>query len=130
MDRNLCGFSVGLGVVVLVNFCMFVIGIEMNGFIVCFLYVNGVVGIKFIVGLVSRVGIILIFEIQDIVGFMVRIVKDVVICLGVLIGIDQRDGKIIVSEGNVFIDYIFFLKKDGFKGKKIGLYIWVLGFYY
>lgn len=72
---------------------------EINGFIVCFFFVNGIVGIKFIVGLLSCDGIIFIFFMQDMFGLMVCIVIDVVIVLGVMIGVDKVDVKIIVSEG-------------------------------
>ena len=61
---------------------------------------------------------------------MARTVKDAVICLGALTGIDQRDGKTTASEGNALTDYTPFLKKDGLKGKKIGLYTRALGFHH
>lgn len=58
---NFCGFFFGLGVFVFVNLMVLVVGIEINGLIVCFLYVNGIVGIKLIVGLISCFGVIFIF---------------------------------------------------------------------
>lgn len=129
-DRNPCGSSAGSGAAVSANFCMLAIGTETNGSIVCPSHANGVVGIKPTVGLVSRAGIIPISETQDTAGPMARTVKDAVLCLGALTGIDQRDDKTAASEGNALTDYTPFLKKDGLKGKKIGLYTRALGFHH
>ncbi len=129
-DRNPCGSSAGSGAAVSANFCMLAIGTETNGSIVCPSHANGVVGIKPTVGLVSRAGIIPISETQDTAGPMARTVKDAAICLGALTGIDSKDDKTITSEGNSYSDYTTFLKKDGLKGKKIGLYTRALGFHH
>ena len=53
--------------------------------------VNGIVGIKPTVGLVSRSGIIPISHTQDTAGPMARTVTDAAILLGVLAGADPRD---------------------------------------
>ena len=55
---------------------------ETNGSIVCPCSVNGIVGIKPTVGLVSRQGIIPISETQDTAGPMTRTVADAVYMLG------------------------------------------------
>ena len=54
LDRNPCGSSSGSGAAVSANFAAAAIGTETNGSIVCPSTVNGVVGIKPTVGLVSR----------------------------------------------------------------------------
>ncbi|MEY4638557.1 MAG: hypothetical protein RLZZ446_1076, partial [Bacteroidota bacterium] len=56
LDRNPCGSSSGSGAAVSANFCAVAIGTETNGSIHCPSSVNGVVGIKPTVGLVSRSG--------------------------------------------------------------------------
>lgn len=68
LDRNPCGSSSGSGAAVSANFCAVAIGTETNGSIHCPSSVNGVVGIKPTVGLVSRSGIIPISKTQDTAG--------------------------------------------------------------
>jgi amidase len=121
LDRNPCGSSSGSGVAVTANLCMFAIGTETNGSIVCPSNNNGIVGIKPTVGLISRTGIIPISFTQDTPGPMGRTVEDVAIALGALTGIDSSDSKTFASQGKSFTDYTGFLKKEGMKGKRIGL---------
>jgi amidase len=128
LDRNPCGSSSGSGVAVSANLCTIAIGTETNGSIVCPSNNNGIVGIKPTVGLISRSGIIPISFTQDTPGPMGRTVEDVTIALGALVGIDSSDSKTITSENNYHSDYTKFLKKDGLKGKKIGLLKKSMGF--
>ena len=107
---------------------MIAIGTETNGSIVCPSNNNGIVGIKPTVGLISRSGIIPISFTQDTPGPMGRTVEDVAIALGALTGIDSSDSKTLHSEGNIYTDYSEFLKKDGVKGKRIGLLKKAMGF--
>lgn len=121
LDRNPCGSSSGSAVAVSANLCMVAIGTETNGSIVCPSNNNGIVGIKPTVGLLSRTGIIPISFTQDTPGPMARTVEDAAICLGVMTGIDPEDSKTSLSEGKYLTDYSGFLKKDGLKGKRIGV---------
>jgi amidase len=130
LDRNPCGSSSGSGVAVSANLCMIAIGTETNGSIVCPATANGIVGIKPTVGLISRSGIIPISFTQDTPGPMARSVKDAAICLGVMVGIDSLDSKTLLSKSNYHLDYTKFLKKDGLKEKRIGLYKKSLGEHY
>jgi len=127
-DRNPCGSSSGSGVAVSANFCMLAIGTETNGSIVCPSNNNGIVGLKPTVGLISRSGIIPISFTQDTPGPMGRTIEDVAICLGWLTGIDSSDSKTLASAGNSQTDYTPYLKKDGLKGKRIGLMKEAMGF--
>ena len=52
---------------------------------------------------------------------MGRTVEDVAIALGSLTGVDPGDSKTLASEGKSEKDYTVYLKKDGLKGKRIGL---------
>lgn len=128
LDRNPCGSSSGSGVAVSANLCMMAIGTETNGSIVCPSNNNGIVGIKPTVGLISRSGIIPISFTQDTPGPMGRTVEDAAIFLGALTGIDPIDSKTKFSEGKSQNDYTKFLKKDGVKGKRIGLQKESLGY--
>lgn len=121
LDRNPCGSSSGSGVAVSANLCMIAIGTETNGSIVCPSNNNGIVGIKPTVGLISRSGIIPISYSQDTPGPMGRTVSDIAITLGALTGIDTKDQKTIEAEGKYLTDYTPYLKKEGLKGKRIGL---------
>lgn len=122
IDRNPCGSSSGSGVSVSANLTMLAIGTETNGSIVCPSSANGIVGIKPTVGLLSRSGIIPISFTQDTPGPMARTVRDAAICLGTMVGVDEKDSKTDASVGKSYQDYTQFLKADGLKGKRIGLY--------
>jgi amidase len=128
LDRNPCGSSSGSGVAVSANLCIVAIGTETNGSIVCPSNNNGIVGIKPTVGLISRSGIVPISFTQDTPGPMGRTVEDVAITLGALTGNDSTDSKTFASQGKFFTDYTGFLKKDGLKGKRIGLFKKAMGF--
>ncbi|MCE2935974.1 MAG: amidase [Cyclobacteriaceae bacterium] len=121
LDRNPCGSSSGSGVAASANLCTIAIGTETNGSIVCPSNNNGLVGLKPTVGLVSRSGIIPISFTQDTAGPMGRTVTDVALCLGALVGVDSTDSKTLASYGQALSDYTPHLKKDGLKGKRIGL---------
>ncbi len=128
LDRNPCGSSSGSGAAVSANLTMIAIGTETNGSIVCPSNNNGVVGIKPTVGLISRSGIIPISFTQDTPGPMGRTVEDVAIALGTMTGVDSADSKTIASGGKYLTDYSKSLKKDGVRGKRIGLQKDAMGF--
>ena len=127
LSRNPCGSSSGSAVAVSANLTMLAIGTETNGSIVCPSHSNGIVGIKPTVGLISRSGIIPISFTQDTPGPMARTVRDAAIFLGILVGVDSTDEKTLESRGKFYSDYTEFLKEDGLKGKRIGLYKSPLG---
>jgi len=121
LDRNPSGSSAGSGSAVAANLCAVAIGTETDGSIVSPSSVNGLVGIKPTVGLLSRSGIIPISATQDTAGPMARTVKDAAIFLGVLTGIDPEDAVTKASRGKAQKDYTRFLNADGLKGKRIGV---------
>jgi amidase len=121
LDRNPCGSSSGSGSAVSANLCVVAIGTETNGSIACPSSTNGVVGIKPTVGLWSRSGIIPISATQDTAGPMTRTVKDAVLLLGALTGVDPDDKATSASEGKYKQDYTSHLRTDGLKGKRIGV---------
>ncbi len=121
LDHNPCGSSAGSGAAVAANLCVVAVGTETDGSVVCPASVNGIVGIKPTVGLLSRSGIIPISKTQDTAGPMARTVKDAAILLGVLAGIDQSDPITNESKGKSFSDYTPFLDLNALKGKRIGI---------
>lgn len=127
LSRNPCGSSSGSGVAVSANLTVIAIGTETNGSIVCPATSNGIVGIKPTVGLLSRSGIIPISFTQDTPGPMARTVKDAAICLGAMVGVDEKDSLTLASEGKYYTDYTRFLKAGALKGKRIGLWKEPLG---
>lgn len=128
LDRNACGSSSGSAVAVSANLCPLAIGTETNGSVVCPSSINGVVGIKPTVGLVSRSGIIPISHNQDTAGPMARTVRDAALLLGALTGIDPRDKATEASEGRLHADYTQFLDSDGLRGARIGVWRAAMGF--
>lgn len=121
LDHNPCGSSSGSGVAVAANLCVVAIGTETDGSITCPASVNGLVGIKPTVGLLSRSGIIPISSTQDTAGPLARTVKDAVILLGTLTGEDDEDAVTATSHGKTHPDYTKFLDAQGLKGKNIGI---------
>jgi amidase len=121
LDRNPCGSSSGSGAGASANFCAVALGTETDGSVVCPASVNGLVGIKPTVGLVSRSGIIPIAHSQDTAGPMARTVTDAAILLGVLGGIDPDDKVTAESQGKAQPDYTRFLDTKGLKGARLGV---------
>jgi amidase len=120
LDRTPCGSSSGSGAAIAANLAAVAIGTETDGSIVCPASINGIVGIKPTLGLVSRSGIIPIAHSQDTAGPMTRTVADAVAVLSAIVGMDANDS--ITSQSTKGAkDYSVFLKKDGLKGKKIGV---------
>jgi amidase len=91
LDRSPCGSSSGSGVAVAAGFAAAAVGTETDGSIVCPAAVNGVVGLKPTVGLVSRSGIVPISASQDTAGPMARTVADAAVLLAAMVGADPRD---------------------------------------
>jgi len=79
------------------------------------------VGIRPTIGLVSRDGIIPYSFTQDAAGPMARTVADAAAMLGVLAGYDPGDPATAWSIGHVERDYTRHLRKDGLRGKRIGI---------
>jgi amidase len=121
LDRNPCGSSSGTAAAVSANMCAIGIGTETDGSIVCPSSVNGIVGIKPTLGLVSRAGIIPIAHSQDTAGPMTRTVRDAAILLGVLAGVDPRDPATSSSGTRGLTDYTKFLDPNGLRGARIGV---------
>jgi amidase len=121
LDRNPSGSSAGSGSATSANLCTVAIGTETDGSVVSPSSVNGLVGIKPTIGLLSRTGIIPISATQDTAGPMARTVRDAAILLGVLTGVDEKDPVTKGSVGHAPSDYTKFLDLRGLSGKRIGI---------
>jgi amidase len=121
LNRNPSGSSAGSGSAVAANLCAVAIGTETDGSVVSPSSVNGLIGIKPTVGLLSRSGIIPISATQDTAGPMARTVKDAAILLSALTGEDLDDPVTRQSRGKVQKDYTKFLNHNGLKGKRLGI---------
>ena len=128
LDRNTSGSSSGTGSAVSANLCSVGIGTETDGSIVSPSSLNGLVGIKPTVGLVSRTGVIPISHTQDTPGPMARTVRDAATLLGALVGVDPEDKATAASKGNFRNDYTKFLDANGLKGARIGVARFYFGF--
>ena len=120
LTRNTCGSSSGSGAAISANLAVFAIGTETDGSIVCPSSLNGIVGIKPTVGLISRSGIVPISYTQDTPGPMTRTVRDAAIALGTMVGVDPKDEKTVASANHFETDYTRFLTLNGLKGKRFG----------
>lgn len=120
LDRTPCGSSSGSGVAVAADLCAAAIGTETDGSIVCPSSVNGIVGIKPTVGLVSRSGIIPVAVSQDTAGPMARTVADAAALLSAMVGPDPRDPATAAAP-TVSIDYTRFLDAGALAGARLGV---------
>ena len=91
LDRSPGGSSAGSGAAVAAGLAAAAIGTETDGSITAPASMNGVVGVKPTVGLVSRDGIVPIAASQDTAGPMTRTILDAAIVLDAIIGVDPRD---------------------------------------
>jgi amidase len=91
LSRNPCGSSSGSGAAVGAGMVDAAIGTETDGSITCPAAVNGIVGLKPSVGLVSRTHIVPISHSQDTPGPMTRNVRTAALLLTAMAGRDPAD---------------------------------------
>jgi amidase len=108
LDRNACGSSSGSAVAAAASLCAAAVGTETNGSIVCPASINGLVGIKPTIGVVSQSGIIPISHTQDTAGPIARTVLDAALLLDAL---TDRE-----------TDYAGACRRGGLRGARIGVY--------
>ncbi|OGX87517.1 amidase [Hymenobacter coccineus] len=121
LDRTPSGSSAGSGSAVAANLCAVAIGTETDGSVVSPSSVNGLVGLKPTVGLLSRAGIIPISATQDTAGPMARTVRDAALLLGALVGEDPADAATKGSTAHAQADYTKYLDASALKGKRLGV---------
>ena len=127
LDRNPCGSSSGSGAAVAAGIVDYAIGTETNGSISCPASVNGIVGMKPSVGLVSRTHIIPISVTQDTAGPMTRTVRQAAELLTAIAGTDPADPATAEADKRK-LDYAAALDPQALKGKRLGLMRFASGF--
>jgi amidase len=119
LDRSPCGSSSGSGAAIAAQFAPLAIGTETNGSIICPSTMNGIVGVKPTVGLLSRTHIVPISVTQDTAGPMTRSVKDAALMLSIMAGTDSADTATAHAD-EMKKDYSLGLN-ESIKGKRIGV---------
>ncbi|MGV9910103.1 amidase [Streptomyces tendae] len=121
LDRNPCGSSSGSAAALAASLAQVAIGTETDGSIVCPAGMNGVVGLKPSLGVVSQSGVVPISAEQDTAGPMARNVIDAALTLSVLGGRDtvRPDGAPSLTDASLTDSAG---RPGGLRGKRIGLW--------
>jgi len=127
LDRDPCGSSSGSGAAVAAGVTNVAIGTETDGSITCPSAINGIVGFKPTVGLVSRSRIVPISHSQDTAGPMARTVRDAALVLGAIAGSDPADAATADADKHK-VDYVNSLSATSLRGARIGVMRFAAGF--
>jgi amidase len=127
LNRNGCGSSTGSGVAVAAGMVPAAIGTETDGSITCPASINGIVGFKPTVGLVSRTHVVPISHSQDTPGPMTRTVREAALVLSAIAGSDPADPQTREADARR-TDYAAALSADSLRGKRIGVMRFASGF--
>ncbi len=120
LDRTACGSSSGTGAAVAASFAAAGLGTETDGSVTCPSSMNGLVGLKPTIGLVSRTHIVPISHSQDTAGPMARSVRDAAMLFTAMVGSDPADPSTKDADAHR-IDYAAGLSKDALKGVRIAV---------
>src|SRR5438309_6906134 len=127
LDRDACGSSSGSGAAVAAGLVRFAIGTETNGSVTCPASINGIVGLKPTVGLVSRTHVVPISHTQDTPGPMTPTVREAAELLTVIAGSDPADPATRDADKHKR-NYAALLDANALKGKRIGVMRFASGF--
>ena len=127
LDRNTCGSSSGSAAAVAAGFARMAVGTETDGSVICPAAMNGVVGFKPTVGLVSRTHVIPISESQDTPGPMTATVREAAQMLTAIAGSDPADRATREADRRK-TDYAAQLDPAAPRGKRIGVMRFSSGF--
>ena len=119
LDRNTSGSSSGSAAATAASLCAAAVGTETNGSIMSPSQIQGLVGIKPTVGLVSRAGVIPISHTQDTAGPMARTVADAALLLSAIAGVDRANPA--TAGARVTADYAVGLSPQGARGMRVGV---------
>ncbi|MBA4300717.1 Asp-tRNAAsn/Glu-tRNAGln amidotransferase A subunit [Algoriphagus alkaliphilus] len=122
LDHVPAGSSGGTGAAVAANFGTIGLGTDTGNSIRGPSSHHALVGFRTTLGLVSREGIVPLYLRNDVVGPMCRTVEDATKVLQAIAGIDPKDPITHYSQGKTTTNYTQFLKKDGMKGARIGVF--------
>ncbi len=127
LDRNPCGSSSGSGAAVGAGLVRLAIGTETDGSITCPAAINGIVGMKPTVGLVSRTHIVPISASQDTAGPMAASVREAAQLLTIIAGSDPADPATRDADARR-VDYAAALGSSGLSGRRLGVMRFAAGF--
>ena len=120
LDRSACGSSSGSAAAVAAGMAEAAVGTETDGSVTCPAAMNGLVGLKPTVGLVSRTGVVPISPVQDTPGPITRTVTDAALLLAVMAGSDPADPA--TREADAYrADYPALLNAGSLKGARLGV---------
>ncbi|MBM7405755.1 MULTISPECIES: amidase [Sphingomonas] len=120
LDRTACGSSSGSGAAAAASLAAAAVGTETDGSVVCPAAMNGLVGLKPTIGLVSRTHIVPISHSQDTAGPMARSVRDAALLFSAMIGSDPADPTTRDADRRR-ADYAAALSADALKGVRVGV---------
>ncbi len=116
-----CGSSSGSGAAAALGLATLTVGTETDGSILCPASMQGVVGVKPTVGLVSRTGVLPIAPSQDTAGPMTRSVHDAAVMLTAMAAPDDRDAATTVAGRPVAVDYVDQLGSVALQGLRLAV---------
>ena len=128
LDRNTCGSSAGSGAAGAASLAAATVGTETDGSVTCPSAINGLVGLKPTVGLISRTHVVPISHSQDTAGPMARSVTDAAILLGAMAGSDPADPATARADA-MGKDFTSGLNADALKGVRVGVMRFAAGFH-
>jgi amidase len=127
LNRNPCGSSSGSAVAVASGMVPAAIGTETDGSITCPAAINGIVGFKPTVGLVSRTHVVPISHSQDTPGPMTLTVRDAALVMNAIAGTDPADPATAEADARR-VDYAAGLRPDALRGVRLGVMRFASGF--
>jgi len=120
IDRNACGSSSGSGSAIAAQLAWAAIGTETDGSITCPASINGIVGFKPTVGMVSRTFVVPISHSQDTPGPMAHSVADAALLLNAIAGSDPLDSATAEADAHK-VDFTQGLSSASLAGVRIGV---------
>ncbi len=127
LNRNPCGSSSGSAVAVASGMVPAAIGTETDGSITCPAAINGIVGFKPSVGLVSRTHVVPISHSQGPPGPMTLSVRDAALIMNAIAGSDPADAGTAEADRRRE-DYAARLSPDALRGVRLGVMRFAAGF--
>lgn len=101
LSRSACGSSSGSGAAMALRLASLAVGTETNGSVICPSSLNGIVGFKPTVGLLSRTHIVPISFSQDTAGPMTSNVQDAWLMASVMAGSDEKDSATANADAHI-----------------------------
>ena len=126
LDRTACGSSSGTGAAIAASLAAAGVGTETDGSVTCPAAMNGLVGLKPTVGLISRTHVVPISGVQDTLVPMARSVEDAAILLTAMAGADPADPATAPADGKRG-DYAVGLAGASLRARRLGVLTYAAG---